>query len=255
MTSPLWHQRDVVTASGPDAATFLQGQLSQDVVGLAVGASAWSFVLQPTGKVTALVRVLRMASDEFRLDTDVGYGGEVLVRLNRFRLRVKVELTGPETVDAWAGVTAGSVVGWTGELTEAVGGVAPDGAVHDDTEYQRLRIEAGWPAMGAELTEDVIPGETGLVPVTVSFTKGCYTGQELVARIDSRGNNVPRHLRRVRLDAPAEPGARIHVGDKDVGWVTSVLGEAALAYVGRGVEVPADVDLGHVEAIQRGGGS
>ncbi len=60
---------------------------------------------------------------------------------------------------------------------------------------ERHRIEAGWPGDGRRAHADTIPAETGVVPVAVSFTKGCYTGQELVARIDSRGGNVPRHLR------------------------------------------------------------
>jgi len=94
--------------------------------------------------------------------------------------------------------------------------------------------------MGAELTGDTIPGESGLVPITVSFTKGCYTGQELVARIDSRGNNVPRHLRQLQ-------GAGLSVGDHlldngaEVGWVTSVAGDRALGYVARKIEAPATV--------------
>ena len=73
--------------------------------------------------------------------------------------------------------------------------------------YQAVRIEAGVPAMGAELTDRTIPAETGIIDRTVSFTKGCYTGQELVARIDSRGGHVPRHLRGLVLSdaAPAWP--------------------------------------------------
>ena len=68
-------------------------------------------------------------------------------------------------------------------------------------EYQVKRIRSRWPAMGRELTEKTIPAEiAGLVEMSVSFTKGCYTGQELVARIDSRGGNVPRPLRFLEID-------------------------------------------------------
>jgi folate-binding Fe-S cluster repair protein YgfZ len=86
----------------------------------------------------------------------------------------------------------------------------------------------------------------------VSFTKGCYTGQELVARIDSRGGNVPRHLRRIRIEgALPPPGATLHAGDKQVGVLTSVApardgtppGAVALGYVGRAVEVPATLTV------------
>ena len=115
--------------------------------------------------------------------------------------------------------------------------------------YERLRVEAGWPAMGAELTADTIPAESGVVPEAASFTKGCYTGQELVARIDSRGGHVPRLLRHVRLARPAKAGAALHVDAKVVGHLTSVAGSLALAYVTRGLEPPAVTDLGTIEAI------
>ena len=85
-------KRDVVLATGPDAATFLQGQLSQDVAGLAVGASAWSLLLQPQGKIDAWLRVTRRGEDAFALDVDGGYGAAVIARLNRFKLRTKCEL-------------------------------------------------------------------------------------------------------------------------------------------------------------------
>jgi aminomethyltransferase len=109
--------------------------------------------------------------------------------------------------------------------------------------------------MGAELTERTIPAETGLVERSVSFTKGCYTGQELVARIDSRGSRVPRHLRGVLVqggDAPPVGAALFgegEQGERELGQLTSVAlsptlgGPVALAYVRREVEPPADVVL------------
>jgi folate-binding protein YgfZ len=207
--------RDVVVAEGPDAASFLQGQLSQDLAGLAVGESTLSFLLQPQGKVDALVRVRRAADDRFELDVDEGWGGAVVERLNRFRLRVKCEV-------ALRG-------------TEAM--PAPWG--------EGDRLDAAWPAMGKELDEDTIPAETGLVDRAVSFTKGCFTGQELVARIDSRGGNVPRHLRRLSLAAGAvvPEGAVVEVDGKERGRLTSVAGSVALAYVHRSVEPPATVGV------------
>jgi folate-binding protein YgfZ len=113
--------------------------------------------------------------------------------------------------------------------------------------YEAVRIEAGVPAMGAELTDRTIPAETGIVDRTVSFTKGCYTGQELVARIDSRGGHVPRHLRGLVLSGPAPPGAAIEVDGKNTGSLTSVAarpdGAVALAYVGRDVTPPANATV------------
>src|ERR1700748_997221 len=104
--------------------------------------------------------------------------------------------------------------------------------------------------MGAELTDKTIPGETGLIELTVSFTKGCYTGQELVARIDSRGGNVPRRLRRLLPAEGIEAGvARVDGSGATAGTVTSVAhsagtGWVALGYIRRGVEVPTTLRAG-----------
>ena len=218
--------RDVVRVSGPDAATFLQGQLSQDVV--ALNPSAWSFLLQPQGKVEVLLRITRESDDSFLLDTDAGWGARMVERLERFKLRVKAEIAVVNEPHAL------EVAPWPGsELRHTL----------VDTPDEAARVEAGFPAMGSEVDDRTIPGETGLVPFAVSFTKGCYTGQELVARIDSRGGNVPRHLRHVRGDAVAV-GQPLVVGGKEVGSLTSVAGGLGLAYVRREVDVPASTDDG-----------
>jgi tRNA-modifying protein YgfZ len=262
-----WIERDVISVGGPDAVTFLQGQCSQDVAALAVGASAWTWVLQPQGKVEALCRVARVADDHLLLDTDGGWGEALLTRLNRFKLRTKADiriepgrclaLRGPgvavldlvapdgpadggRAVDAgWPGLPGVDVFG-ADPLVPAGAVVVGRGA------FELARVEAGVPRMGAELTEKTIPAETGLVARTVSFTKGCYTGQELVARIDSRGGHVPRHLRRLVLDQPAPVGASVTLGDKVVGSLTSVAahpagGAVALGYLSRDVVPPVTV--------------
>jgi folate-binding protein YgfZ len=216
-------RRDVVAVDGPDAATFLQGQLSQDVAGLAVGDSAWSLLLQPQGKMAAWLRVVRAGDDRFDLDVDAGFGDDVVARLSRFLIRTKA------TVEA---VSRDVVL-------DGVGATASDGE----------RIRAGVPAMGAELDESTIPAEVGqwFIDASASFTKGCYTGQELVARIDSRGSNVPRHLRvlAVEGDVVVPVGAEVVAGDGGavVGRVTSAAEGIALAYVKRTVEPPATVEL------------
>jgi tRNA-modifying protein YgfZ len=255
-------RRDAIRVAGPDAETYLQGQCSQDVVAVGLGSSAWTFLLQPSGKVEVLARVTRLA-DGFVLDTDGGYGHALTDRLRRFLLRTKatveplawrciaVRNPAPRLVTMgaaviaradWHGLPGFDILGETVE--------PPLGATRiEPPAYERLRVEAGWPAMGAELTADTIPAESGVVVEAASFTKGCYTGQELVARIDSRGGHVPRLLRHVRLTRPAKPGAALHVDAKDVGRLTSVAGNLALAYVSRAVEPPADTDLGTVEAI------
>jgi tRNA-modifying protein YgfZ len=252
--------RDFVRAAGPDVIPFLQGQLSQDVAELAVGDSAWALLLQPQGKVVAFLRVLRLGEEEVVLETDAGFAEAVIGRLTRFKLRVKCDLDpldwrcvavrGPEAHDL---VSGGVVADWPGLpgvdlVGESV--AAPEGVPLCSLEaYEAVRIEAGIPVMGRELDENTIPAEAGVVDRSVSFTKGCYTGQELVARIDSRGGNVPRRLRGVVLAGGELPpvGAQIEADGKEVGRLTSVavspgLGATvALAYVRRAVEPPAGV--------------
>src|SRR5262249_19580915 len=113
----------------------------------------------------------------------------------------------------WPGVEGGDLLG-PGAVPPAGGPAAGPG------DLASLRIRCGVPALGAELVEGTIPAEAGpwVVEASVSFTKGCFTGQELVARIDSRGGHVPRHLRGLDIpgpDAPA-PGDPVAVGGKEV---------------------------------------
>ncbi len=190
--------------SGPDALTYLQGQVSQDLLPMAVGDRRWTFLLQPTGKIDVLAGVQRTADDEFLFDVDAGWGEALVVRLNRFKIRVKVDVEPlPPTGD--------------GARTEAA------------------RIEAGWPAMGSEIVPgETIPGETGIADVAVDFRKGCYPGQELVERMDSRGASAPRQLRVLDVADGAAPGDPIVVDGVEVGRLTSVAGNRALGYVKRG---------------------
>ncbi len=279
--------RDVIRVDGPDAATYLQGQLSQDVAALAVGASAPSFLLDPSGKLGWWVRVSRLAPETFLLDLDAGFGSGALARLQRFKLRTKATI---DQLDGWkvmalarhgdagttpparllaavAPATTPTEIADGGAVEEAILVPAPwpgaegwDVILPPGREVDRphgpasaleaIRIEAGVPALGAELVEgETIPGEAGasVIASSVSFTKGCYTGQELVARIDSRGNNVPRHVRGVRFDVGAEIppiGAEVVVEGAVVGRLTSVAwspaagAPVALASIGRAVDPP-----------------
>jgi len=280
--------RDIVRVAGPEAESYLQGQTSQDVAKLGNGGWAWALVLQPQGKLDAFVRVFRRGPDEFLLDTDAGVGPPLVARLGRFKLRTKVDIDQLDwQVVAVRGTGRPELPASLSESATAQGGAAPGGAANggatvavpfewgglagydlfgpsvaippgatpvDAAAYEAVRVEAGFPRHGDELDERTIPAEAGLVDGSVSFTKGCYTGQELVARIDSRGSNVPRHLRGLLLSGQAETGARLvdlavapvasdapgSVG-KEVGRLTSVarsprLGWVALGYVGRSVE-------------------
>ena len=220
--------RDTIRVEGPDADVYLQGQISQDVDAIGVGETAWSLVLQPNGKLASWFRIHRVAEQEFLLDTDEGYGSGLVARLERFKLRTDATIDISDT-------QLPAPVTWPG---------APDPS------DERQRILAGMPKMGAELTDETIPGEGGqqLIDLSVSFTKGCYTGQELVARIDSRGGNVPRPIRVIQADGELAVGDEVRVDGDVVGVVTSAIGDVALAPLMRRVEVGDFVEVGPLSA-------
>jgi folate-binding protein YgfZ len=241
------YPRDVVRVAGADAATYLQSQVSQDLRGLAVGASALTFLLEPTGKVVVLARVRRAADDEFVLDTDAGFGELMVARLNRFRIRVKAEVEsldwrcvavrpeGDEQSAADIAAVDGALPSW-GEGIDLLAPAVEPPSCRAGTAADLLaaRIDAAWPAMGSEIVPgETIPAETGVVSAAVSFTKGCYPGQELVERMDSRSASAPRHVERVDVAAGTVPGDPYLIDGEQAGVVTSVAGTAALALVRR----------------------
>lgn len=216
VTDQLLGPRDVVVVEGPDAATYLHSQVSQALLDLPVGEQRWTFVLDPTGKVDGLARVTRTSDERFDLDTDAGFGAALLARIDRFKIRVKA----------------------TTRLEEA----AP---ADPDPDTEAARIALGWPRLGAEIVPgESIPGGTGLAAVAVDFKKGCYPGQELVERMDSRGAEPPRSLRRVTLPEGTRPGDPVLDGSEpavEVGVVTSVAGTEALAWIKRGHDIGVPV--------------
>ena len=252
----------MLTVSGSDALTYLQGQISQDIQDLGDGESAYTFVLQPIGKVEALARVRRVSADEFVVDTDSGYGETLAARLNRFKIRVDVDISRRSQMMV---AVRGSDIP-IDDATPAWGRRdafdlfdrdAPAGVRHGTAdELDAARIEAGWPAMGSEITDATIPAETGVVSLAVNFTKGCYPGQELVERMDSRGSSAPRFVRRLRGEGSAAVGDTVVHDGKEVGALTSVAdsdeGWLALASISRSVHVSDSVtvrtEAGTVEA-------
>jgi len=257
-------QRDVVAVVGPDARTYLQGQLSQDVEALEVGGSAETFLLQPAGKVDAWMRVSRLADDHFLLDVEEGFGPQVVARLTRFLLRTdctvqEVQWDLLTVIDAeasafstpvgglalaveWPGLVAVDLLGPSVELP---GGLA-EGSSRD---WEARRIAAGIPAMGSEMDSTTIPGSTGVVERSASFTKGCYTGQELVARVNSRSAGTPTRIVRAVGSGPAPAvGSDVTVDSDPAGHLTSVAtlgdGFVALVSVRRAVATPAEAMAG-----------
>ncbi|MCB0978001.1 MAG: folate-binding protein YgfZ [Acidimicrobiales bacterium] len=249
--------RDVIEVSGPDARRWLQGQLSQDVESLPVSGESWTFVLSPQGKVDGWGRIRRTDEDSFAIDVDPGAGEVWTSRLDRFKLRTDAEVTLREQVtmvavrgsrpdgflDAgWPGVDGGDLLD-TDDAPESILGTAVE---VDTSGFEAMRIRSGVPRWGAELDSDTIPATVGqwIIDASVSFTKGCYTGQELVARIDSRGGNVPRRLALVTSPEPLQRGADVVVDGEVVGEITSVSadrsGSVGLAFVKRGVTPPVD---------------
>jgi folate-binding protein YgfZ len=277
--------RGFVLVTGPDAISFLQALVSADLDAVADGQGAASLLLTPQGKLDVAFRLLRVGDDAW-LDSDPGLGAELAASLNRFRIRVKVDVVdrtgdwgmasviGPGAGDVAPGplppdrhdhvpigdVEAGDtrlvrtahgfdVVGPRAAVDTAVSGLVAAGVptVGADA-FEAWRIEQGIPRQPLDIDGATIPQEAFLETDAVSFTKGCFLGQELVCRIDTRGH-VNRYLRRlvdVEGDWP-EPGAEVVVDGKVVGLVTSVappdVPTGALGSVRREVDPPAACEL------------
>ena len=264
-TSAFWYQlnRDVITVSGVDARKFLHSQLANEIATLKVGNSCYSLLLEPTGKITSLVRVHRIAEDRFVLDTEAGFGEVTAKRLSRFKIRVKCEITTSSRTDIALRLLSqedhaklitepGALNAWrTANLAIDLADNPADGFTRFSTsdevkisslrqgafnDYEHARVLAHWPQMGIDVTSDSIPSETGLTDVAVSFIKGCYPGQELVERMDSRGTAAPRSLRVIRATPGATCGASVVLDGKDIGIYTTVVGNIALALIKRSAD-------------------
>lgn len=258
---------DVVEVVGPDATTYLQGQLSQNVAGLAVGRSAFSLLLAPQGFVEAWFRIVRRETDQYWLVVDSGFGDLARKRLERFKLRVDCSISQQDCVlSAVRWPQFGDVVDKAPVLAEhemthievdvrwsAGSGfdiVGPTNVDIDNVEvgslsvFEQLRITGGQPAMGRELTEKTIPAASGVVERSVDFSKGCYVGQELVARVDSRGNNTPTSLYRIDFtEGVVTPDDVVLSEAGEAGTITSAVevpgtsGSVALAYLKRNTDI------------------
>jgi tRNA-modifying protein YgfZ len=219
--------RSYLRVAGPDAEDYLQRMVSNDVAALSVGERCDALLLTAKSRVIAPLRVLRLGPEDFLLLTEPELGERVRAELVRFRFAAKVEIE-PEEHESWL------VLGGDEVLDER-----PAGEEVGETELERWRVEAGVPRWGREIDDTILPAEAGLTETHVSFTKGCYPGQEPIARLHYRGK-VNRRLRKLELEG--EPTSdELVLGGKVVGRITSRAGDRALGYVR--VEVPGDAEL------------
>jgi len=221
--------------TGPDAEDFLQRMLSNDVT----TAPCQALLLTPKARVIAPVVVVRRADEDFLLLTEPGLAETVTSTLLRARFAAKVEIAPEEHSSVVAFGEEGGVPNREfGEEASELFDVDVEPTLSAD-ELERIRIDAGMPAWGKEIDATILPAEAGLDETHVSFTKGCYPGQEPVARLRHRGK-VNRSLRVLDIES-AQPGDEILHGEKIVGRVTSAVDGRALGYVR--VDVPEDAAL------------
>jgi len=278
--------RGVIAVSGPDAAEYLQGQLTNDIEALEPGAGCRAELLDRKGHIQADLRVTRPKTEEIVLDTEGASTAAAVRHLTMYSIgrEVSVEdrtadtavlsVIGPRTEEV-TGIArlaplavAESRIGGTdllaigtregidlllgaAALAETREVLLGRGAAQASTEAAEiLRIEAGDPRFGSDMGTKTMPAEAGIVEEAVSFEKGCYIGQETVARLHYRGR-PNRHLRGLRLDGAARTGDEVRLGDRVVGSLGSAClspahGHIGLAILRREAEPGAHVAVGAV---------
>jgi tRNA-modifying protein YgfZ len=278
-------ERGKLALRGADVKSFLQGQVTNDVEALRPGSGCYAAFLTPKGKMLGDLRVLD-AGDEVLLDTERAALQQLFNLIRRFSIGYDVQLhkrtlerglvsligprsesvpgrqdlAGPEHAHVLCEVAGVSVRAIRTDLGIDLLCQADDTPVLIGALAQRgippvseavadcLRVERGRPRYGLDLDDTVIPQEAGLNERAVSFTKGCYVGQETVARLYYRGK-PNRHLRGVRLSAPARSGTEISFEGRSVGRLGSVaespvLGSIALALVRREAPPGSRISVG-----------
>jgi tRNA-modifying protein YgfZ len=256
---------------GGEAAEFLQGQVSNDVEALEPGTGCYAVILNHKGKLRTDLRVLR-GEDLFWLDTEA-IGHAVLAHMLRTyalgrdvqwedvsATRALLSVVGPAARELFEGPEHsfeerdGRMYVATALGVDVIGepGLELDFKTVTDEAAECLRIESGRPRLGFDMDAETMPQEAGINERAVSFTKGCYVGQETVARLHYRGK-PNRHLRGLRLTEPAERGTEVLLGEKVVGRLGSAcvsprLGPIALAVVRREAEPGDTVTVAGAEA-------
>ena len=231
--------RAYVRVSGPDAADYLQRMVSNDVL---AAPSCEAMLLTAKGRVIAPLVVWCRGEDDFLILTEPELGDTVVTHLTRMRLAAKCEIeleqhTSTIVFGAGDGIPTVDFGVPAVEVLDAGAEGAPP-----DEELERLRILARTPRWGSEIDGEILPAEAGLDERAVSFTKGCYPGQEPIARLHYRGH-ANRSLRVLKLES-GEPGADVTHGERVVGRVTSAVSDLALAYIRTDVPDDADLEVG-----------
>jgi folate-binding protein YgfZ len=229
--------RAYVRVQGPDAVDYLNRMLTNDVP---AEGSVDALLLTPKARVVAPVLVWRRGADDVLLLTEPELGEALQSQLARMRFAAKCDV-------ALEDHTSAVVLGGDAGIPNRDYGIPAvevldsglDATVSDE-ELERLRIEAATPRFGRELDDRVLPAEAGLDERAISFTKGCFPGQEPVARQRYRGK-VNRRLRVLEVQGAPEPETPVVHGEKEVGRITSAVDGLALAYVRS--EVPDDAGL------------
>jgi len=193
--------RAFLRVAGPDAADYLQRMVSNDVEALAVGEACDALLLTAKARVIAPLRVLRRGEEDFLVLTEPELGDTVRTQLLRTRFAAKAEIE-PEQHESWL------VLGGEEVLDDR-----PAGDEVGEEELERWRIEAGIPRWGREIDEQILPAEAGLDETHISFSKGCYPGQEPIARQRYRGK-VNRKLRVLDVEGDATPGSELLLDGK-----------------------------------------
>ena len=249
--------RAYVRVRGPDAADYLQRMVSNDVLALEVGGSCDALLLTPKARVIAHLRVWRRGEEDFLLLTEPELGERVRRELlrSRFAAKAEIELEEHSSVVVFGANLPGIPNADYGDPAVEVLDADVSGEPVSQDELELERIRAGTPAWGREIDDRVLPAEAGLVERAVSLTKGCYPGQEPIARLHYRGR-ANRSMRLLRLDSGdlQTYDAEVRLGEKVVGRVTSAARDEegrilALAFVRR--EVPDDAELAVGEARAR----
>jgi folate-binding protein YgfZ len=229
--------RDYVAVRGPDARDYLQRMLSNDVE----QAPCQALLLTPKGRVIAPLVVVKRGEEDYLLLTEEGLGDAVRSTLLRSRFAAKCEIAPEEHTSLIVfGEGEGIPNSEYGTPAVEVLDAPPPAELIADEELERLRIEAGTPRWGREIDDRVLPAEAGLTETHVSFTKGCYPGQEPIARLHYRGK-ANRRLRVLTVEGSPAPETEVLHGEKVVGRITSSVPGRALAYVR--TDVPPDAEL------------